>query len=202
MYHFETHARQCDECYSPLEVARKGKKLCDRGLALARDVAEHVYHIAGEVYSKKSDNHKLVRVELPPNYTQVRDLLRAMDRAVRSASRTTPIISYDPTYPVTRRRSPSPERRRRYTNEDRTESVYIEPNKTESDRKPRRRTSHKSRRYDTVVVSDDIEADLARQPEKKPDARRGSLYDTDIQRLKKDKGYVVEIREPERRRYS
>jgi hypothetical protein len=35
--------------------------------------------------------------------------------------------------------------------------------------------------------------------EKKPDARRGSLYDTDIQRLRNDKGYVLEIREPESR---
>jgi hypothetical protein len=201
MWHFETHARQCRECYNPLEVHQKGKRLCDTGHALAQDVAEHVYHQAGEVYSKKNDSHKLVRVELPPNYTHTKGLLRAMDRAVRSTSRTTPIISYDPTYPVTRRRSPSPDRRRRYRDENQTETVYIEPNNTERERRPRRRATHKSRRYSAVVVNDDIEADLTRQPEKKPDARRGSLYDTDIQRLKKDKGYLVEIREPQSRRH-
>lgn len=52
-----------------------------------------------------------------------------------------------------------------------------------------------------MVVDDEIEAEVAaRQAEKKPEARRGSLYETDIQRLKKDKGYVVEVREPEARR--
>lgn len=202
LYHFETHARQCDHCYNPLDVHLKGKRLCDTGHALAQDVAEHVYHKAGEVYSKKCDNHKLVRVELPPNYNHTRNLLRVMDRAVRSTIRTTPVISYDPTYPVTRRRSPSPERRRRHSDDGRRETVYIEPGKPDSDRRPRRRNTHKSRRYETVVVNDDIEADMARQPKKKPDtSRRGSLYDTDIQRLKKDQDYVVEIREPDSRRY-
>jgi hypothetical protein len=35
--------------------------------------------------------------------------------------------------------------------------------------------------------------------ENETDARSGSLYDTDNRRLKKDKGYVVERREPESR---
>ena len=200
MWHFETHARQCQDCYSPLEVHRRGKRLCDTGHALAQDVAEHVYHKAGEVYSKASDNHKLVRVELPANYTQTKDLLRAIDRALKSTSRTVPVISYDPSYPVTRRRSPSPERRRRYSDAGQKEAVYIEPANAERDRRPRRRLTHKSKRYSTVALNDDVEAELARQPERKVDTRRGSLYDTDIERLRKDKGYEVEICKPERRR--
>lgn len=196
LWHFETHARQCPECYNPLKIHQEGRRLCDTGHALAQDVAEHVYHRAGEIYSTKTDDHKLVRVELPPNYGQTRGVLQAIDRALRSAQRTAPVISYDRTYPVTRRRSPSPERRTRYRDEDQKEVAYIEPNNTERDRRPQRRPTHKSRRYSTVVVNEDVEAALR---EKKRDARRGSLYDTDIQRLQKDKGYVVEIREPESR---
>ena len=177
LWHFETHAHQCPECYNPLKIHQEGRRLCDTGHALAQDVAEHVYHHAGEIYSKTTDDHKLVRVELLPNYGQTRCLLQAIDRALRSTSRTTPVITYDPTYPVTRRRSPSPERRSRYRDENQKEAVYIERNVSE--RKPPR----------TVVFE-------AASCEKKPDARRGSLYNTDIQRLKKDKGYVVEIREP------
>lgn len=198
LWHFETHARQCNDCYRPLDVAREGRRLCDTGHALAQDVAEHVYHKAGEIYSKKTDDHKLVRVELPPNYDQTRELLQAIDRALRKNLRTTPIISYDTNYPVSRRRSPSAERRSR-CRDDPKETVYIEPGNTERDRRPQRRSTHKGRRYEKVVVDDNVESDMTR--EKKPDSRRGSLYDTDIQRLKKDKGYLVEIREPETRYY-
>ena len=191
LYHFETHARKCPECYDPLGVHLKGNRLCDNGHALAQDVAEHVYHRAGEVYSKKTDDHKHVRVEIPPGYDQLRLLLQAIDRAVRSTSRTTPIISYDTNYPVSaRRRESSPERRRRY--EDEREEVIVEP--ASSQRRPQRKSSHKSKRYSTVVVNDDVEAEPSRP---KPDQRRGSLYDIDLQRQKKDKGYLVEIREPE-----
>ena len=195
LWHFETHARLCPECYDPLGVHLKNAQLCGTGHALAQDVAEHVYHHAGEVYSKSTDDYKQVRVELPPGYTQVRGLLQAMDRAVRSTSRTSPIISYDPTYYVSaRRRSPSPERRRRRYEDERAE-IIVEPTRSKSQRK----SSHKPKRYSTVVVDDNVEAGPSRQPEKKPDARRGSLYETDLQRRKKDKGYLIEIREPEQR---
>jgi hypothetical protein len=195
MWHFETHARQCKECYSPLKVKQKGERLCNDGSALAQDVVEHVYQEAGKIYSKKRDNNKPVRVELPANYTHTRELLQAVELAASLKIQTTPIISHDPTFPVTRRRSPSPDRRRRYRDENQTETVHIEPADTER----RRRATNKQRRYPNVVVNDDI--DLAREPEKKPDPRRGSLYATAIQWLKKDKSYTAKVREPESDRY-
>ncbi|KAK3711444.1 hypothetical protein LTR37_009623 [Vermiconidia calcicola] len=193
LYYFETHARQCRDCYDPVGVYLKGAQLCANGHALALDVAEHVYHRAGEVYSnKKTEDHKQVRVELPLGYDQTRGLLKSMDRALRSTSRTVPVISYDPTYPVSARRRPSPEReRRRY--EDERKEVVVEPARSE---RSQRRSSHKPKRYGTVVVQDDVEAEPSRQSEKKPDQRRGSLYETDIQRRQKDRGYNVEEREP------
>ena len=195
LYHFETHARLCDECHDPLKVHLRGKRLCNNGLALAQDVAEHVYHHGGEAYSRRTDDyHKHVRVEIPHGYNQIRLLLQAMDRELRSSKRTVPIISYDPTYPIpARRRSPSPERRRkRY--EDERKDVIIEPAISGT-----RRSAQRPKRYSKVVLNEDVEAGPPRQPGKKPDARRGSLYEKDKQRQDVDRGYVVEVREPEQR---
>jgi hypothetical protein len=197
LYNFEIHARNCRDCYAPLEVHLKGGRLCNEGHALAQDVACHVYDLDGEVYSKSRDGHKLVRVELQPGYNNVRSLLKAMDRGIRTTSRTVPIISYDRTYPVPPRRRSSPEprekeRMKRYDDEDGKEAV-IEP---ASSTKPQRRSSHRPKRYNTVIVEDDVQAQPSQEPEKKSSSRKGSLYDADMQRQKRDRGYVVEIREP------
>jgi hypothetical protein len=65
-------------------------------------------------------------------------------------------------------------------------------------RKSQRRSSHRPGRYDTIVIDADVQAQPSPEPLKE-DSRRGSLYDTDIQRQKKDKSYIVEVREPRRR---
>ncbi|KAK5167003.1 uncharacterized protein LTR77_007732 [Saxophila tyrrhenica] len=217
LYHFETHAQKCADCHDPARALAKGQRLCDAGHALARDVAEHVYHQSGEIYSKGEDDHKPVRVEIHPGYKHARSLLQAIDRALRSRSRKVPIVSYDRSYPVSPRRRSSPDRReerredrreekredrrereRKYEN-DKYEKVTVEPASSVS----RRKSSHKSKRYSTVVVDDDVEVTSSRQPEPKPqpksESRKGSLYDAEIQRQKRDKGYVVEIREPSSR---
>ena len=95
LYHFEVHARKCPECYDPLGIYLRGGSLCDVGHALAQDVALHFYQKAGEVYSHEKDQHKHVRVELPPGYDQVRGLLKGMDRAIRSGSRTVPVFRFN-----------------------------------------------------------------------------------------------------------
>lgn len=199
LWHFETHARQCRDCYDSLNPRSKGFRLCGEGNALAQDVAEHVYYQGGEIYSRTTDsNRNPVRVEIVPGYDQVRSLLQT----TRTRSpRTVPVVNYD--YPSRRHSSPSrqpeprPEQpRRRYTDE--RAYVEIEPATTI----PRRKSSHKPRRYGTVVVVDDVEKpqpEPSRQPERKPESRKGQLYDADVERRKRDKGYVVEVREPSSR---
>ncbi|KAK5125029.1 hypothetical protein LTR85_001220 [Meristemomyces frigidus] len=186
LYHFETHAQQCADCYNPLEVHREGRRLCATGHGLAQDVAEHVYHKDGIVYSRKKDNHKLVRVDMPHGYAQLAQLLKTMDRAIRSAPRTVPIVSYDRTYPVPARRT-APEPEDDYEEERR--EIVIEPASTPS----RPKSKHRTTRYSTVVLEENVEAVTSSSRKE----RRGSLYYDDMQRQRKE-AYKVEIREPER----
>ncbi|KAK4506834.1 hypothetical protein PRZ48_000567 [Zasmidium cellare] len=198
LYYFEHHARHCPTCYQPLEVYRRGDRLCDVGHGLAQDVACHVYHRDGEIYSAKRDEEsKLVRVEIPHGYSQLRSLLKAMEHGIRrSRHRTVPILSYDRSYPVSARRYS--------TSKDTTEpaNVIIEP--ATSNRPHRRSSKHKSVRYSTVQVDhDDIEQVSAVKTAApsttattttSSSSRRGTLYEKDMQRKQKD--YRVEIREP------
>lgn len=184
LYHFENHARHCAACYNPLEVVQRGGQLCDAGHGLAQDVAYHVYHREGEFYSTSKDNSKLVRIEIPPGYNQLRSLLKSMDRALRSYPMSSPIISYDRTYPIAPRR---------FDNQTERENVIVEPAISRS-KFHSRKSKHKSTRYSTVVLNDDVDDFSIKAPSS---SRRGTLYEQDMQR-KKD-GYRVEIREPRRR---
>ncbi|TKA73739.1 hypothetical protein B0A55_05456 [Friedmanniomyces simplex] len=183
LYHFETHCRQCNECYGPSE----GRRLCPTGHGLAQDVAEHVYRLDGNVYSRKKDNHKLVQVEISPDYTQVAQLLKSTERPSRTSHRAAPVISYDRTYPVPARRT-TPEEN--YDYEEGTR-VTMEPARS----KTQSRSKHKSTRYKTVIVEED-DAPAARTPVSKE--RRGSLYYDDMARQRKE-AYEVEIRQPDRK---
>lgn len=184
LYYFETHARHCSQCYNPLEVYRRGHRLCEVGHGLAQDVACHVYHQNGEIYSTRKDATKLVRVEIPHGYSHLRGLLRSMEREIRHRRRTSPILSYDRSYPVSARKSWTPEAQP----QPQPETVTIEPATSSS----RRRSIHRPVRYSTVVVdnANDVEDVTAVRRE-----RRGTLYE---QRKKQD--YEVEIREPSEKR--
>lgn len=168
------------------------------GSSLAQDVAEHFYREGGVVYSRKKDNHKLVPVELPHDYNQLSQLLKSRDRTSRPTTRPAPIIEYEPAYPTTARRTaPPPAEDYR---EERTK-VTIEPASSARNRKPSAtKSKHKSKRYSTVVIEDDVEAGPStlrvQDPERKE--RRGSLYYEDMQRQRKE-AYRVEVREPEGR---
>lgn len=104
------------------------------------------------------------------------------------------MISYDRTYPVSARKS--------WTPETEPENVVLEP-ATSS----RRRSTHRPVRYSTVIVDDDIEdvsAVTSKPSTIASKERRGTLYEKELQRKPKD--YRVEIREPsdsrkERRRH-
>ncbi|CZT22937.1 uncharacterized protein RCC_08645 [Ramularia collo-cygni] len=191
LYHFENHARHCASCYNPLQVVQRGGQLCDIGHGLAQDVAYHVYHREGEFYSTSKDDAKLVRIEIPPGYTQLRSLLKSMDRALRShrISTSSPIISYDRTYPVAPRR---------FDDRSERESVFVEPASSSSHSKSshHRKSKHKSSRYSTVALNDDDDDGYAVKSPSSPIQRRGTLYEQDMQRKKEN--YRVEIREPTR----
>lgn len=186
LYHFENHARHCASCFNPLEVTQRGGQLCDVGHGLAQDVAYHVYHREGEFYSTAKDyKSKLVRIEIPPGYNQLRSLLKSMDRALRSHRISSNIISYDRNYPIAPRRFDSQSER---------ENVIIEPASSYST-SHHRQSKHKPIRYSTVVLNDDDDYSV-----KSPSSqRRGTLYDDDMKRKKEN--YRVEIREPRRREH-
>lgn len=153
----------------------------------------HVCHRDNEVYSTKKENHKLVRVEIPFGYKQVRSLLRSMDRGTRKMERTVPIVSYDANYPVPPRRSASLPRRE---TEARVQAI-VEPASTP------RRSKHRSVRYAvrqpehpslTATSQDDASQPRARPRETDEKVRRGSLYEADMAKPRKE--YRVEVREP------
>jgi hypothetical protein len=151
-----------------------------------------VYHLNGEFYST-GNAAKLVRVEIPAPYTNLRGLLRSMDRALRThhSKRPVPIISYDRTYPISARR---------YSNDNTTEraQVILEPAST-----PRKKSSHRHRsskhklqRYSTVVVDTDDAVDSAYEYDNDGEdySVKAPLYERETQRRREN--YRVEIREP------
>ena len=189
LYHFECHALRCRACYISPELHSNGRRLCASGDILAKDVAEHVYYKDGDVYSRKKDNHKLVRVQLPPKYTQVLPMLKSRERAIKTTHKIVPIISYAP--PAARQvpelevDSEEPERR----------TVVVEP--ASSERVPRRSPKHSSDRYGPVVIEENHEVSSSSTSSSRHDTR-GSLYHNDEARRRQG-SYRVVIREPERR---
>lgn len=200
LWHFENHARICVTCYDPLAIYLRNGQLCSLGHDLAQDVAVHVYHKAGEIYSTEKDKQKDVRVELPQGFDQVRRLLKGMEYRLRSSNR--PIISYDQHYPVSPRlNSAAP----MYNGAAERREVIIEPattsQRTSTSKSKSKSKSHKSTYPKATVIQEaDPEPEPAREKETQPRERRGSLYRSDRQR--KEKNYHVEEREPdwERRR--
>jgi hypothetical protein len=179
-YDFETHARKCAYCNNPYEVHRSHEQLCDVGHRLAQEVARYIYNRAdGDTYSTvEEDQGKLVRVEIPSTYDQVRGLLKAIERSLRHRSRT-PFVSMDRTYYVSTRLPLS----------DRTRSVKIEQ---ASKLKPRPRSGEivdwpQSKPKTKVTAEVNSSAG----------SRRGSLYEQDLAEHRRNaKRYSVEVREP------
>ncbi|KAF2193917.1 hypothetical protein K469DRAFT_549357 [Zopfia rhizophila CBS 207.26] len=178
-YDFEMHARKCVYCHNPYEVHRNHGQLCEVGHRLAQDIATYIYNRAdGETYSTEEEDHKLVRVEIPTGYEQVRGLLKAIERSLRHRSRT-PFVSMDRTYYVAAR-VPVLER---------TRSVKVEQAPKS---KPRPRSgeivdwpSQKTKAKITTEVNNSVHS------------KRGSLYEQDIAMQRRNaQRYTVEVREP------
>ncbi|KAF1966543.1 hypothetical protein BU23DRAFT_560122 [Bimuria novae-zelandiae CBS 107.79] len=177
-HHFETHAQKCAYCRDPYEVYRQHEQLCEIGHRLAQEVALFLYQRAdGKTYSTVEEGNKLVQIEVPAGYIQVRSLLRAIERSLRHRSRT-PFVSMDRTYYVAAR---TPVR---------SKSV-----KVDQEIKPK----HKSRPRSGEIVDWPSQQKATIEVER-PSSKRGSLYEQDIARqLRNANNYKIEVREPSHR---
>ncbi|KAF2202816.1 hypothetical protein GQ43DRAFT_439395 [Delitschia confertaspora ATCC 74209] len=179
-YDFEMHARKCAYCHNPYEVHRSHGQLCDLGHKLAQLVARYLYNRSSETYSTVEEDHKLVRVEIPSSYEEVRSLLKAIERSLRSR-RSTPFVSMDHSYYVSAR-VPLPTR---------TRSVKIEQ---ASKTKPRPRSGE-------IVDWPDVDikpiTKVTTEVHKSSSNKRGSLYEQDrAEHRRNAQKYSVEVREP------
>lgn len=101
------HTSHCGQCARPYELYKLGGTLCPKGQQRARDVASYLYNKEGEVYSLvDQERRRSTRVEIPAGCDSVRDLLKALERGFLQQCQT-PVESYDRTYFVAPRRSPT-----------------------------------------------------------------------------------------------
>ncbi|KAF2438220.1 hypothetical protein P171DRAFT_372217 [Karstenula rhodostoma CBS 690.94] len=175
-HHFETHAHKCAYCRNPYEVHRNHEQLCEIGHRLAQDVASFLYQRAdGKTYSTVEEDNKLVQIEVPSGFVQVRSLLKAIERSLRHRSRA-PFVSMDRTYYVAARMPV------------RSHSVKVD-----------QEIKHKSRPRSGEIV----EWPSSSKPQKatvavdKSSSKRGSLYEQDLELQRRNaKNYKIEVREP------
>ncbi|KAL1610640.1 hypothetical protein SLS60_002310 [Paraconiothyrium brasiliense] len=174
-HHFETHAQKCAYCRDPYEVYRSHDQLCEIGHRLAQEVAAFLYQRSdGKSYSTVEEENKLVQIELPSGYVQVRSLLKAIERSLRHRSRA-PFVSMDRTYYVAAR---TPVRSR---------SVKVD-----------QEIKHKSRpRSGEIVDWPSPKAQKVTVEVDNASSKRGSLYEQDIAMQRRmAKNYKIEVREP------
>jgi hypothetical protein len=175
-YNFESHARKCAYCHNPYEVHRNHEQLCEVGHRLAQDVARYIYNADdGETYSVNEEGHKLVRVEIPAGYDEVRGLLKAVERSLRHRSRR-PFLSMDRTYYIAARTLP-----------ERSHSVKVE--------QPSKPTRPRSGEIVDWPQKTKVTTEVSNAASK-----RGSLYEMDLAQQRRDSlRYRVEVRQPSRR---
>ncbi|ETN39904.1 uncharacterized protein HMPREF1541_06130 [Cyphellophora europaea CBS 101466] len=133
------HAAKCSHCRYPVDVWRKGGKLCDRGRMYAIDVAQYIYSKGGRPYSviDKAAYGQRNEIEMPTEYAAVRELVRAFDKGLTLASKSKPVISQDRDYYVqSRDYAPleieitpySRRERERYHDDNRRKTVHFSDN--------------------------------------------------------------------------
>lgn len=175
-YDFEVHAQHCAYCRDPYEVHRAREQLCQVGHRLAQEVASFLYNQPdGKTYSTSEEDNKLVQVEIPANYPQVRGLLKAIERSLRHRSRV-PFVSQDRSYYVAERvpvrsRSVKLEQAPKIKSRPRSGEIVDWPS-------PRAKPA----------VTTEIHSSHS---------NRGSLYESDLAAQRRNaKKYNVEVREP------
>lgn len=175
-HHFETHAQKCAYCRNPYEVHRNHEQLCEVGHRLAQEVASFLYQRAdGKTYSTVEEDNKLVQIEVPSGYTQVRSLLKAIERSLRHRSRA-PFVSMDRTYYVAARMPV------------RSHAVKVD-----------QEIKHKSRPRSGEIVDwpSSPKAQKVTVEVDNPSSKRGSLYEQDLELQRRNaKNYKIEVREP------
>lgn len=110
MERFERHARNCPRCHDPYSTYREGRRLCDVGHPLAKDVVQYLSLKGGKAYSRADEkNGQTVRVEIPPGCPSVMGLLQAVRHGIleRKLGEAQPVVSHDKTYHV----PPRPDKR-------------------------------------------------------------------------------------------
>ncbi|KAJ4322332.1 hypothetical protein N0V94_002441 [Neodidymelliopsis sp. IMI 364377] len=177
LYNFEMHARKCAYCRDPYEVHRNHDQLCEHGHRLAQEVTSYIYNKEGKSFSTKEEDYKTVQVEIPSGYVEVSGLLRAVERSLRHRSRR-PFVSMDRSYDVVPRTHGLPQRHR---------SV-----KVEHEQKPKTKSS-RPRSGEVVDWPDKVEISNTAS------SRRGSLYEEDLAKKRRNAKYNVEVREPSAR---
>lgn len=192
LYHFECHARKCLTCSDPYTSSLHHNRLCSTGHALAQDVAIHVYHRGDQVYSTRKEDGNFVRVEVPHDYNRTKSLLKSLDYHVR---RKPPVVSYEQYSPVAVRYT-SP--RTSTSREDYSKAdVVIEPASSQPPRKHRDSTKYRHlavQNSSPEVPSSSMDASNTARKTTEERPKRGSLYERDMQRPKKE--YRVVIRQP------
>jgi hypothetical protein len=90
MQNFAGHASHCSRCKDP-------SRLCKRGHAYARDVAQYVYSEAGKADSVVNNDttDARVQIEIPVCCDAIRGLPKAVDQGLKIGSRKlSPVVSY------------------------------------------------------------------------------------------------------------
>lgn len=159
---------------------------------MAQDVAIHVYHHGDHVYTTQKEGDKPVRVEVPHDYNRTKSLLKSLDYHVR---RQAPVVSYDPYPPVTG--SYISPRRNTYREDYGKADVFIQPASSQPMRKHRDSTKYRYlavQQPSSEARSSTTETSAATRKPNEERPKRGSLYERDMQRPKKE--YKVVIRQP------
>jgi hypothetical protein len=177
LYNFEMHARKCAYCHDPYEVHRNHEQLCEHGHRLAQEVISYIYNKDGKFFSTEEEDNKVVQVEIPSGYLEVTGLLKAAERSLRHRSRR-PFVSMDRSYHVAPRTSALPERRK--------------STKVEHESRPRIKSS-RPRSGEVVDWPDKVEISNS------TNSRRGSLYEEDLAKKRRNSKYNIEVREPSAR---
>ncbi|QIX01754.1 hypothetical protein AMS68_007271 [Peltaster fructicola] len=180
LYYFEIHARSCKTCHQPYQTVVNGGRLCSEGHDLAYDVAMHVYHRDGQVYSVKREKSRDIRVEVPHGYDRLVALLKAMEQRASRKPRLAPIISYESKY-SSAQRAPAVQSIRE-EEEPWTPTYVVARTRNE------KRARQKPVRYSTIKVGGDDQ--YARLRLASIDEKLGSLYKESGR-----KEYMIEVLE-------
>lgn len=209
--HFARHADRCPYCHDPYAAYIQDKSLCDRGIGLAKDVANYLYAKGGKPFSivdRQSGDR--VQVQIPAGMEAVSLLIKAIDRGMVLKKRPAVVVSrkveadkiertpYQSSRLESALKSPRP---KEYTEERRYHDGPVEI----VERAPRRQRIEQA--YHSDRVGDRSRYERRERPMSViyPEERRGSLYLRDEEEKRQRRQYerepIVIVAEPRPHRY-